>query len=136
MGTDGCDCRHVVEVQRILPLNVHPDPGDERKSVAEPRIDGVLEMGVSVHEPGNDHAPLVVITLPEVVDPTDRLDRAVVGDRNRTPLDRQALDGNDPVRRDDSHGVSSSRPSGSSEAPGFVGAEIELIGPRHCRTPL
>ena len=56
MGTDRRDRRHVVEVEHVLALNVHPDPGHERKPVAETRVDGVLEVRVRVHEAGDDHA--------------------------------------------------------------------------------
>ena len=44
VGADGGDRHHVVLVESLLAPDVHPDPGDERKAVPEPRVDRVLDV--------------------------------------------------------------------------------------------
>jgi hypothetical protein len=113
--TDGGDREHVRVVEGLLPLHVHADPGHEREPVAEPGVDGVLDVRMRVDEAGHDHAPLVVLTPSDLRCPPDGRDRAVVGDGDGAFPDRLTLDGNDPVRRDDPHSVASSR-AGSEES--------------------
>ncbi len=92
------DRDHRVEVETSLALDVEPEPVEERKAVAEARIERVLEMGVRVDEPGKDGgAPEVLEVLAvELVGPPDSDDPPVL-DRDTTVLDRRSLDRQHPV---------------------------------------
>ena len=78
----GRDRAHLVEVEQALARDVHADPRREREPVAEPGVHGVLEVGVAVDEPRDDHAALEALARPDVRRRPDVRDRSVVGDRD------------------------------------------------------
>ncbi len=108
MGAVGGDRDHVVELQQALARDVQGDPVREGKPVPEARVDRVLEVGVAVDEPRDDHAAGEALAAAELGRGPDAGDRAVVGDRYGPVRNRVALDGDDPVRRDDPHRASAS----------------------------
>ena len=92
---------NVLEVDPALPLHVEPDPLGEAKSVAEPRVDLVLQVRVGVHEAREDHRLGVVLAVAELRPLADAGDGAVVCNRDGAVADRAALHRDDPVGRDD-----------------------------------
>ena len=106
-------CRHLLEADPPLSLHVQRDPRPEWKPVAEPRVDGVLEVGVRVDEAGKDHGLGKALALAELRRRADRSDAAVLSDRHCAVLDRRAFDRDDPVGRENPH-EPSSRASSSS----------------------
>ena len=116
------DRLHVLEGDPRLAPNVQPDPVGEPETVAEPRVDLVLEVRVGVDEARQDHRFLVVDGVAELFPLPDGGDRPVaVVDLDGTVANRRALDGNHPVGGEDRHSSRlrrSPRPSpGPSGAP-------------------
>ena len=85
---------------------MHPDPGHERKPVTEACIDRVLDVRVRVDKAWNDDASCEMLAATEGCGGSDRRDRAVAGNHDRTVPDGLPFDGDDPVGRDDRQGIS------------------------------
>jgi hypothetical protein len=78
---------------------VRREPRRERLTVAERGVDGVLEVRVRVDEARQDRGSREVLAAAELVARPDRLDPAVA-DGDGAVADGRALDGQDPVGRE------------------------------------
>ena len=95
------DRDHVLGLEPLLAPDMGCDPGPEGQPVAEPGVARVLDVGMGVHEAGDDHAALVALSCSQLGRAADRGDAPVVPDRDGSVTDRVALDGHDPVGGDD-----------------------------------